>query len=226
MVKAFAYHTSERPEIHALLPDRAGRALDVGCNDGGFGTYLRTRLGDCTLWGVEPNASQAKLAKAVLDEVVVGLYEPTAAPLATSQSFDLVTFNHVLEHTYDPWTLLADTRSILTPDGLVIAVIPNIRYLPTVTDLLVRGRWDYQDSGLLDRTHIRFFTRASIIQLFWDAGFEIEQLRPVNGIGSVRAPRLSRLVSRVLGDVTYGSFAVRAHARRTSTVADSVGSDG
>ena len=70
----------------------------------------------------------------------------------------MVFFNDVLEHVLDPWTLLQQVHDVLAPDGTVVAAIPSIQYAPVVRDLL-RGRWDYRDTGTLDRTHVRFLPK-------------------------------------------------------------------
>jgi hypothetical protein len=159
---------------------------------------------------VEPNAAQAEQAALVCDSVVVDRY-----PEALSQivgDFDCITFNHVLEHMADPWDALRQTTGRLAQGACVVAVIPNTRYVSLVFDLVIRGRWQYQPSGLLDRTHLRFFTRASIKPLFEEAGLEVDVLRRANGVGSQRWPLASRIVGAVMGDLAYGGFVIRAHA--------------
>jgi len=204
------YGTTERPEIHDLIPLDARRVLDVGCNDGGFAGWLKHQMPERQVVGVEPNAVQAAKARERCDMVVVDRY-----PEALSQidgDFDCVTFNHVLEHMVDPWEALRLTKGRLTQNGCVVAVIPNTRYVSLLFDLVFRGSWQYQPSGLLDRTHLRFFTRGSLKPLFEDAGLHIDVLRRANRIGSERWPLASKVVGAVLGDMAYGGFVVRANA--------------
>lgn len=208
MTTVSPYATSSRPEIHPLVPRTAQRILDVGCNDGGFGTWLQQDAPGRVVWGIEPVTTQAEIARQSYAGVVIGLYPEALGQI--DGDFDCITFNHVLEHMVDPWGALAQTRQRLTSDGCVIAVIPNIRYITALADLAFRGRWEYQDSGLLDRTHLRFFTRASIRPLFEDAGLRVDRLSPVNGFASVSHPLLSHVASRIFGDTTFGGFAVRA----------------
>lgn len=213
-MRAYAYESSVRPEVHECLPARATSILDVGCNDGSFGASLRERYANADIWGVEPNEEQARYAKDRLDRVIVDYFDPTSSQCAKEGGFDLITFNHVIEHIYDPWAMLRQTRRLVSPTGSVAAVIPNIRYAPFLARVAVKGEWEYVDSGILDRTHIRFFTRGSIERLFSGAGFEIEKLLPVNAMGSVAAPRASKMVSRVLGDMAFGGFAVKARPKQ------------
>jgi 2-polyprenyl-3-methyl-5-hydroxy-6-metoxy-1,4-benzoquinol methylase len=203
------YATTARPEIHALLPDDALRYLDVGCNDGGFGDWLQQARPGAIVSGIELDSDQASTAAEKLKgEVVQGSYPEALNELPGV--FDCITFNHVLEHMVDPWTALGRGLDWLAPRGSVVAVIPNIRYAPVLADLVVRGKWEYQDAGILDRTHLRFFTRQSALELFTVAGLRVVELTPVNLIGSVSHPRLARTAGRVFRDFVCGSYAIRA----------------
>lgn len=198
------YAPSIRPEIHDMLPDKAVRFLDVGCNDGRFGEWIKATRPGASVTGIESNVGQAALARERLDHVVVGTYP--GALVDVDGEFDCITFNHVLEHIVDPWEALQATLPMLSPDGRVVALIPNVRYITLIYDLLVRGKWTYTDTGLLDRTHVRFFTRRSALDMFRLAGYEVARVKPVNAFGNVRAPRLSGLLTKLLGELTCGGF--------------------
>lgn len=202
------YARTQRSEVHDLLPSSARSFLDVGCSDGGFGAWLKARDPSATVWGVEVDPTRATVARRACDEVVVGAYPGALAQVP--RTFDCVTFNHVLEHLEDPWGALRRTHTVIAPGGCVVAVIPNVGYLLTVWDLAVRERWEYTDSGILDRTHLRFFTERSVRPLFESTGFRVEVLKRVNGIASVSRPLLSAVAGSVLGARAYGGFAVRA----------------
>jgi 2-polyprenyl-3-methyl-5-hydroxy-6-metoxy-1,4-benzoquinol methylase len=202
------YATSERPEIHGLIPGSAKRFLDVGCNDGGFGLWLQHDHPDREVWGIEPNLKMASIARSSLAGVINTPYPDALNEI--EGFFDCVTFNHVLEHMMDPWTALRGTAARLTPTGSVIAVIPNIRNIHPVVNLVFRGQWEYAEAGIMDRTHLRFFTRASIRSLFETSGLRITRLIPVDAMARVRYPVASRYAAYVLRDFSYGAFAVRA----------------
>ena len=109
----------------------------------------------------------------------------------------------------DPWTALTATRDRLNPGGVLVGELPNVRHLPLLVDLAVRGRFDYVDTGLLDRTHLRFFTRSSAHDLFTTTGYVVDEFFPVVAMGNARFPRSSRLIAKAIGDLSYMAFAFR-----------------
>lgn len=203
------YWSETRSHVADLVPDAAQRVLDVGCNDGTFGAGVLARRPGREVWGIEPHDLDADIASRRLTGVANGFY-----PEALEQvlgTFDCVSFNHVLEHMVDPWAALGATRERLAPGGCIVGELPNVRHLPFLVDLTVRGRFDYVDSGLLDRTHLRFFTRSSAHDLFTSSGFQVDTFFPVVAMGNARFPRTSKVLARVIGDLSYMAFAFRAH---------------
>lgn len=203
--KSSPYVASVRPEIHDLISPGCRKFLDVGCNDGTFGEWLKQTRSTDLVAGIEPHPQQAALARKRLDLVVEGAFPDVLTQL--SGRFDCITFNHVLEHVFDPWAALRQSLHILAPGGQVVALIPNVRYLSLVFDLVIRGRWTYTETGLLDRTHIRFFTRRSALDMFQQSGYRVVRIKRANAFGSVRAPLLSRLLAATLGELAHGAFA-------------------
>jgi SAM-dependent methyltransferase len=162
------YFDQARPDVAALVPPECRRVLDVGCGTGQLGRLLRGRGHHVT--GVELIAEAAALARTYLDHVIVadvesGLSFPPA-------SFDAVIFADVLEHLVDPWRILRETAKLLVDGGCVIASVPNVQNIDVLWRL-ARGRWDYRDRGILDRGHLRFFTLATIHDLFTRAGLTL-----------------------------------------------------
>ncbi len=214
------YVDNPRADVEPHIPSTGIRsALDVGCGRGGFGKTLRRALGaEARLVGIEPVAAQAAIAReqSDFDEVVNGYFPQALADLEGPTTFDLITFNDVLEHLVDPWTTLRSTRRHLSPGGRVIAAIPSIQYAPVVWQL-IRGRWDYADAGTLDRTHVRFFTRATMVEMFEDAGYRVESCVGTNSVRDVwatdpLAPRrgAKKLLAKALSDMAYLHFIVVA----------------
>lgn len=210
------YFSHPRSEMLCFIPSNAKRILDVGCGIGKFGEFLKNEL-RLYVDGVEEIPSIAEEAAKRLDKVFVGAFgESLGLPMSY---YDCVVFNDVLEHMVDPSYALLYTKSLLTCKGCVVASIPNIRHFPTVWKLVVQGRWDYTEAGTLDRTHLRFFTRASIISMFQESGYKIEVIRGINRylVNSHDEHRLWRyykvlqkLAPRRFADMRYLQFAVVA----------------
>ncbi len=191
-----------------FIPSGTSTILDVGCSRGLFGDTLRKADPAWRLYGIEPDPAAAAEASTRYEHVTCGYFPDD---LAGDDTFDCIVLNDVLEHVVDPWTMLERAVHRLSATGRIVASIPNVRHYVVVRDLLLRGRWDYADWGVLDRTHLRFFTRASIESLFAGAGLEIETLAPINPIGVRRA---ALLVGR-FRDMRFTQFAVVARPRRT-----------
>lgn len=174
------YEDSPREEFAEFIPATARRALDVGCGAGGFGLTLRRILGPtAVIEAIDPQSANVASARVGhgYDHVTLGYFPEGLED--EGQGYDLITFIDVLEHFLDPWTTLRETRNLLNPGGRVLAAIPNIQLWTVIADLL-RGRWDYTDRGILDRTHVRFFTRPTICEMFEDAGYRVERIAGVN----------------------------------------------
>lgn len=202
------YWSESRRHVADLIPGDARRVLDVGCNDGTFGAGLLASRPGREVWGIEPHDVDAETAARRLSGVARGFYPDVLDQVPGT--FDCISFNHVLEHMVDPWNALRVTRERLAPGGVIVGELPNVRHLPFLVDLAIRGRFDYVDSGLLDRTHLRFFTRSSAHDLFASSGYEVDAFFPVVAMGNARLPRTSKVVAKVIGDLAYLAFAFRA----------------
>lgn len=196
------YTDNRRPEVLRLVP-AARRVLEVGCNRGAFGAALEER--GIEVWGIEPDPEAARVAVDRLSKVLVGCF-PDGGP--EGATFDGVVFNDVLEHMPDPHRAVQAARGLLAPGGWIVASIPNVRHLRVVSELLLRGRWDYADSGILDHTHLRFFTRATIRELFEQTGLGIDILEPINLTSGKR--RVLRFLGDTGRDLIAEQFAVVA----------------
>ncbi|MET1133979.1 MAG: class I SAM-dependent methyltransferase [Aeromicrobium sp.] len=163
---------------HAQVIDLIGDAhhvLDVGCWAGDLGRVLIDR--GCRVSGFELDAEAAAIAAEHLESVVVG--DLDAAPLSghfEAGTFDAIIFADVLEHVMDPVGVLADSARLLAPGGRIVISIPNVTH-GSLRLALLQGRWRTTDTGLLDRTHIRFYSREGLLQMVADAGLVTEALR-------------------------------------------------
>jgi 2-polyprenyl-3-methyl-5-hydroxy-6-metoxy-1,4-benzoquinol methylase len=175
------YFNRPRSEMLPLVPVNCRRVLDVGCGAGTFGELLK-QTREVEVWGVEPVKSAAEVASAKLDHVINSTFGPeTGLPPGT---FECVVFNDVLEHMVAPERALRYAKLLLSPGGAVVASIPNIQYLAVIWQLLFQAQWEYEDSGVLDKTHLRFFTKSSIVKMFQSEGYLVESIRGINAYGA------------------------------------------
>lgn len=170
------YYSHIRGEIAEVLPDRIGRILEIGCGDGETLAWIRNGRGAAFTCGVELSPDSAIVASTKADRVVAGNFEEIELP-SDFESFDVVLCLDVLEHFVDPWGAVRRIEKLLSPGGILIGSIPNVRYFRAVLPLLLLGRWEYQDSGILDRTHLRFFTKQTAIELMCSSGMSLESVR-------------------------------------------------
>jgi SAM-dependent methyltransferase len=187
------YFGTMRTEVMSFVRQPVpARVLEIGCGTGATLAALK-RMGSSHVCGVELFEAAAAKARARtgIDEVRAGDAQ-THLDAFEDGSFDLVVASHVLEHLVDPWQAARAIHRVLAPNGMFIGAIPNVRHMSVLVPLVFRGRWHYTPSGILDRTHIRFFTHHSIREMLVGAGFSDIELRPdVIGALSVAVHRLS-----------------------------------
>lgn len=161
----------ERREITRHVPAGVRRLLDVGCGAGGSSGALRSRRQDVEIWGIESDPAQAERARAKLDRVLVGDAPRVLEELAVEGgTFDAFLFADVLEHLEDPVRALSLAGSLAAPGATLVASVPNAGHLSLVRDL-VHGRFDPVPAGLADAGHLRWFTKASLVEALEEAGW-------------------------------------------------------
>jgi SAM-dependent methyltransferase len=160
-----------------LIPSPPDVVLDVGCFCGETGARLKARYPGVRVVGIEPLDEAVKEARCKLDAVLHGKFEDVdlSEEGIIPGTVNAVILADVLEHMYNPWQALISLRPLLAPNGFVLASIPNIRNF-AIIDELVRGDFPYAGAGILDITHIRFFTWLGIQRLFGETGYRIEQI--------------------------------------------------
>lgn len=206
------YFDGPRKEMLEFVPTDARRILEIGCGDGRFAASLKAR-GPVEITGVELNAEAAARARERMDRVHVADLE-AAPPVLPAAHFDCLICNDVLEHLRDPWAVLRHLRGSLAPGAKVVASLPNLRFLQVMKDLVLRGDFSYQDEGVLDRTHLRFFTRSTLNRLFVDTGYEVLRLQGINSrVRGWKFDLLDRLTGGRVDDMRYVQFAVVAQLK-------------
>lgn len=159
------------------LIGRNKKVLDVGCSTGNLAKIICEELG-CIVDGVEINPETAKLAAQVVRRIYTGSIEDISIQeqiFASHEIYDILLFMDVLEHLKDPLSVLINTKRLLADDGYIVASVPNIANWRIRFSLLF-GKFEYQESGLLDKGHLRFFTLKTLRNLFSEAGYEIVYL--------------------------------------------------
>ncbi len=166
------------PDLLARIPHSARAVLEVGCGTGATLAAHRARNPSCLLFGIEPDPALAAIARQRLDAVAETDAEDIAAPFG-AQRFDCILYSTSLERMRAPWDVLAQHARLLTPEGLIAICIANVEHW-SFTAFLLGGGFDYRQSGLFDRAHLRWFTVDSMHKTLTEAG-----LHPLDVIGRV-----------------------------------------
>jgi SAM-dependent methyltransferase len=183
MMSNLDYYNRLNLDLLRLMPPDARVIVEVGCGAAALAEAYRRINTKVCYCGIEKNEAVALAASssARLDRVVAAdaeVVEPSELGLSdTEPSVDCLVFGDVLEHMIDPWAVLTRLTRWVREGGQVLACIPNVQHYSILVNLL-RGKWDYQDEGLLDRTHLRFFTLSGVQQLFARAGLQVFEVQP------------------------------------------------
>ncbi|HEY1015262.1 MAG TPA: class I SAM-dependent methyltransferase [Herpetosiphonaceae bacterium] len=169
-----SYYANARADVLRQVPLSARNVLDVGCGAGALGASIKRRQ-QARVVGIEYVREQAAHAATLLDAVHPGDVAAVELPDPPA-SFDCLIYADVLEHLVDPWAVLARHRELIAPGGTLLVSLPNVQFAGVLVDLL-RGRWEYRARGVMDRTHLRFWTRRSAEALIAGAGYEVVGLR-------------------------------------------------
>lgn len=171
-------HEQHNADLLALIPTSAKRLVEVGCSSGAMAREFKKRNPSCEYIGIEIEPAYAKLAERYCDRVYTMNIESAPEEIYQQElTADCWIFGDTLEHFVDPWSVLKKVRASLSPQGCVTACIPNAQHW-SVQARLNCGLFRYEDSGLLDRTHLRWFTRTTIFELFQSTQFRITEGYP------------------------------------------------
>jgi ubiquinone/menaquinone biosynthesis C-methylase UbiE len=187
------YYSLIRHDLIQMIEGNNNKILEVGCGDGQTGWALKKSGKAKEVVGIELVEGPAKRAEKRLDKVIQGDVEEITLPFHP-EYFDYIIMGDVIEHLIDPWSTLKKMSQFLSSRGYLIASIPNISYWKVLADLILLDKWEYQPAGILDKTHLRFFTRGTISKMFTECGFKIEL---IVSVGSTRT------ITRLLNLITF-----------------------
>lgn len=203
------YYSNIRTDIAPLLPDRLERVLEIGCASGVTLAHFKSRGTFGWIAGVEPVHEVALQAGNRLDMIFEGDIENMVLDIPEG-SLDAILCLDVLEHLVDPWSVMKKLHPYLRPGGIVLASIPNVRFYKVILDLMLRGKWSYVSDGIMDRTHLRFFTLSSAIELIESAGLRMDGVLKKGVERNKGRGRTNRLTFRVFEDLLTYHYLLRA----------------
>lgn len=198
--KPETYYSNVREDVIAMIPPRTKKLLDIGCSSGLTGKRIK-KLGVPFVAGIEKNEWAATEAKKYLDQVNIGDIETIPIPYP-KKHFDCILFADVLEHLVNPAQVIKKITPYLDDDGVIIASIPNVKFFGVIHNL-VEGNWTYEKEGILDETHLRFFTLKEIKKLFHQTGLEILE------IGTTIDPQYKNLQGQKNGQLKFGRILIQ-----------------
>lgn len=204
-IKPDDYYSQNRNEMMDFIPNHAKKMLDIGCGEGFFSQQIKQKL-NAEVWGIELDKTRGNIAQTKIDKVFIGDIVELIDEIPDNY-FDCIVFNDVLEHLVDPFSLLLDIKNKLKKDGTIVSSIPNVRYFLNLKNLLIKKQWKYEDAGILDKTHLRFFTFRSIVEMFNSLNYEIKIIKGINPINSWKFSLLNILSFGYLSDTKYMQFA-------------------
>ena len=168
-------HDEHNPDLLKIIPTSCRSLIEVGCSAGALAREVKKLIPACNYFGIDIDETYIGLARRYCDQAMAFDIEQAEDHFFAAQSDrDCWIFGDTLEHLVDPWRLLRRIREVLPAHGCVVACIPNAQHWSVIAKLSI-GDFRYQDSGLFDKTHLRWFTRQTIIELFTGAGFVISE---------------------------------------------------
>ena len=205
------YYGNYRQDILPLVPKHVRKVLEIGCGTGNTLAYLKDN-GYCDwVCGVELFPNAAREAALKLDNLYEDNVEEMRLPIDPA-SIDMILCLDVLEHLVNPEKVVAYLHTLLTPGGIIIASIPNVRHYTASFPLLFQDKWDYKSDGILDVTHLRFFVRKTAIKLMESSGLVVEIAMP-NVLG-----KTLRTINNCSFHIFESFFAIQYLIRATNTI--------
>lgn len=177
-MKQTPVHEIHNPDLLRMMPSHVMNVIEIGCSSGALAREFKQINPACHYLGIDIEPEYVELAKRYCDDTAVGNIEnKDSAFYAQHADKDCWVFADTLEHLRDPWKVLREIRHVIPSHGVIVASIPNAQHWSVFAKLSM-GDFRYADSGIFDRTHLRWFTRQTINEMFNQAGFSIVQGEP------------------------------------------------
>jgi 2-polyprenyl-3-methyl-5-hydroxy-6-metoxy-1,4-benzoquinol methylase len=171
------YPDAHNPDLLDRIPLDADVVLDVGCHMGMLGALYRLRNPRARVLGVDNNVAAIRVAATRLSEAACLDVEAAPLPFEVPGGYDCIIYGDVLEHLRDPWRIMREHAALLSPRGVMVICVPNAAHW-SVTLKLLTGQFDYEENGVLDRTHLRWFTLASMERALLETGLQLCDVSP------------------------------------------------
>ncbi|RKY06237.1 MAG: hypothetical protein DRP56_07790, partial [Planctomycetota bacterium] len=206
--KPMGYSGRFRNKMFDFIECQPKKTLEFGCGEGHFSSTVRQKY-EAETWAVEIETQAANVASKKLFKVICADVEKALEELP-ERYFDHIFLFDFLEHLTDPYHFLKRLKSKMCDTGVIVASIPNIRHYRMAIEYLIDGDWMYRSAGILDITHLRFFTYKSILKTFRELGFDVHKIQGINKSRNKKLNLLNVLLFGKLKDMKYLQFVVVA----------------
>lgn len=173
------YYSNIRQDLFRYIEKGENTILEFGCSEGRTGEALKKEGLAGYYVGADIHQPSVDIASTFLDEAICANLDDFDFSKLGSNRFDYVICGDVLEHLYEPWDTVSNIHDLIKPGGKLIITLPNTRHYSVSLSLLFKGNWDYRDAGILDRTHIRFFTKKTAMKLFTKEQYGLSSIVPL-----------------------------------------------
>ncbi len=205
------YYESVRSEMESFVAEAPKRSIEFGCSSGGFSEILKIKC-NCETWGIDIDEKSVEIARTKMDKVFLGNAFELVENLPENY-FDCIICNDFIEHLHSPDLFFSKARRCLTKGAVLICSLPNVRHWKHVNRFLFLKDWKYKKSGILDYTHLRFFTKKSMIRSIKEWGFTIEKIKGIRPTKSPFFYLFAFITFNYIGDMRYLQYGFRARLK-------------
>ncbi|MDP2902555.1 MAG: class I SAM-dependent methyltransferase [Methylovulum sp.] len=199
------YYALTRCEMIYFLPKNYSKVLEIGCGEGGFFQNLDNH---CEIWGIEPDKKSIERASSSYYKTFNDFFDNVEKEIPDSY-FDLVICNDVIEHMEDHNEFFYNIKQKMAPNAYLVGSIPNVRYVYNLFGLLILKDWRYSSCGILDYTHLRFFTEKSLRRTFTENSFKVNKFCGINSVFNRRKTKIifiENIITALIIIITFGFY--------------------